>query len=272
MAVLSPWAGDSSTSSSPVATIATLGRAKTSNSAQPQLAATATSAAPITRPTGRRESPARASAPRGTTFSPARSIRPSSIVTEPSQTATTVCSTIATASAPSGSGAPVIISMASSCPTAVPCQTSPAFTDPATRSVRPNVRRAHGDIHRACCGGRAAGRGLRSTALASTRPVGLLQRHATPAPPARPHLAACRSTSASASANPSTRSAKDLSFAKSERARRICRALSMLYTLPSALLLARLVLGVNLLAEAGQHLAHARSALGSLGASSRNLL
>ena len=79
-----------------------------------------------------------ASAPCATTFSPARRERPCSKRSKLPVTCT--CSSITTASAPSGTGAPVMISRASFAATASPVQCSPALTVPKTRSGSAGTR------------------------------------------------------------------------------------------------------------------------------------
>ncbi len=138
-----------STSSSPVARMATFGFGKTGSERKPQEAASPICSGPSRHPGSSKISPRRASLPSGTTFSPElrvlpgigrtnRDSRASPLAAPPDSLASScTCSTINTASAPGGIGAPVMISTTS--PEAIwgfPAgHASPARTWPITRKT-----------------------------------------------------------------------------------------------------------------------------------------
>ena len=146
------------TSSSPVARMATRGRTKTWSSAQPQAAASATCAAPIAVPAGSSSSPLRACAPRATMFSPFSMVRGGSSRTVRSDglPPASTCSSIITASAPAGTGAPVMISHAAPGGSG-PDGACPARVEPATASGR-CARGLRSPAGKAVAGGARKGR------------------------------------------------------------------------------------------------------------------
>ena len=91
----------------PVDSTATLGRANTSSSTQPMAAAAPTRLGFSSSPRRTATSPGEISAPRRPMFWPAAAAAVTSTWSSPART---VSSTMTTASAPSGSGAPVAIS------------------------------------------------------------------------------------------------------------------------------------------------------------------
>ena len=128
------WAGagvdSTDTSSSPVASTATRGRATTCGRATPSEASRPMVAGSSVAPAAQASAPARSSLPRGTTFSPATTGRR----TWMSSPARSVCSTITTASVPGGSGAPVMISTQAP-PSTRPLNAAPAATSPTRRTA-----------------------------------------------------------------------------------------------------------------------------------------
>src|SRR5882672_4791797 len=126
------WPGE--TSSSPVERIATRGGNATSTCACPSAASNAMVPGPITSPERASVSPTGKSSPAGRTFSPtATGARMRTVAASGDETAS-VCSIATTASAPAGSGAPVMIRIAS--PRATACvATPPAASVSLTASV-----------------------------------------------------------------------------------------------------------------------------------------
>ena len=128
-----PGAGSASTAtiSSPVVRMATRGLRKASSSAQPQAAASAICPNPMVLPEGSNSSPPRACAPWATMFSPSAMVRGGMSRTRLPSAST--CSSIITASAPAGTGAPVMISHAAFGGSG-PAGASPARVVPASAS------------------------------------------------------------------------------------------------------------------------------------------
>ena len=139
------------TSSSPVASTATRGRANTRGRPAPSAASSPMVAGSSVAPARHRPAaPAASSEPRATTLSPAATARWMTTVSGEAG-GRSVCSTITTASAPAGSGAPVMISTQVPGAT-VPANTAPAATSPIRFSVTGrigtgpgHVRRPHGE-------------------------------------------------------------------------------------------------------------------------------
>ncbi len=129
-----PGSAPGSTTSVPVQSRAALGSRTTSRRSEPAMAAVPTRSGVITCPARRRTSPARTSSPSGQMFVPV-SFRTR---TRP-WPAGSVCSTITTASAPGGTGAPVVMTHAWPGPTRTAAG-SPAKAWPTTSSSAGSVR------------------------------------------------------------------------------------------------------------------------------------